>query len=124
MDPHKVFQIERLGNILVIIPQGPTLNFQYQDVHHEANSLYRIADEPQVQNILVDLSAVDYLDSIIIGAMVRLFQKPKNRGGQSVFCCGKPELLEVLKCIRVGSMWPHVETRDDAMKILSAETTA
>lgn len=121
MQPTKVFQVEWSGNSLIIIPQGPTLNFHYQDVHHEANSLYRMADDPKTQNIVVDLHVVDYLDSIIIGAMIRLFQKPRNRGGKSVFCCGSPELLDVLKCIRVGSMWPHYDTREEALEAVNVE---
>ena len=59
MHPNKVFKIEWSGSTLIIVPQGPTLNFHYQDVHLEANSLYRIANDPKVQNIVVDLNRVD-----------------------------------------------------------------
>jgi hypothetical protein len=65
-DPSKVFKIARLPHTLVIVPQGATMNFQYTDVHLESNELFRIIDEPGLDNVLIDLGAVTYIDSIII----------------------------------------------------------
>tara|TARA_B100000029_G_scaffold414309_1_gene417682 strand:- start:130 stop:510 length:381 start_codon:yes stop_codon:yes gene_type:complete len=114
-DPSKVFKIARLSQTLVIVPQGATLNFQYNDVHLESNELYRIIDEPALKNVLVDLGAVTYIDSIIISSLLRVLTKSRQLGGIGVFCCASDDVKEVLKCIQIGRLWPLYETREEAI---------
>ena len=113
--PSKVFKIARLQRTLVIVPQGATMNFQYTDVHLESNELFRIIDEPELDNVLVDLGAVTYIDSIIISSLLRVLTKSRQSGGKGVFCCANDEVKEVLSCIQVGRLWPLFETRDEAL---------
>ena len=101
-DPSKVFKIARLQRTLVIVPQGATMNFQYTDVHLESNELFRIIDEPELDNVLVDLGAVTYIDSIIISSLLRVLTKSRQSGGKGVFCCANDEVKEVLSCIQIG----------------------
>ncbi|MEC9008251.1 MAG: STAS domain-containing protein, partial [Planctomycetota bacterium] len=114
-DPTKVFKIARLSRTLVIVPQGATMNFQYTDVHLESNELYRIIDEPQLENVLIDLGAVEYIDSIIISSLLRVLTKSRQLGGKGVFCCANNEVQEVLSCIQIGRLWPLFETREEAL---------
>ena len=95
-DPTKVFKIARLSRTLVIVPQGATMNFQYTDVHLESNELYRIIDEPQLKNVLIDLGAVEYIDSIIISSLLRVLTKSRQLGGTGVFCCASDPVREIL----------------------------
>ena len=120
-DPSKVFKIARLPRTLVIVPQGATMNFQYLDVHLESNELYRIIDEPQLENVLIDLGAVDYIDSIIISSLLRVLTKSRQQGGTGVFCCASDEVKEVLSCIQIGRLWPLYETRDEALAKVEPE---
>ncbi len=117
-DPDKVFKVERLGDTLIVLPQGPTLNFQYQEVHLESNSLQQIVDDPQLVNAVVDLKDVKYLDSLIINALLRVLAKTKRGGGTAVFCNGTDDMQEILKCIKIGKLWPHHETREKALQSL------
>ena len=114
-DPTKVFKIARLSRTLVIVPQGATMNFQYTDVHLESNELYRIIDEPQLKNVLIDLGAVEYIDSIIISSLLRVLTKSRQLGGMGVFCCASDPVREVLGCIQIGRLWPLFESRDEAL---------
>jgi anti-anti-sigma factor len=91
------------------------MNFQYTDVHLESNELFRIIDEPELDNVLVDLGAVTYIDSIIISSLLRVLTKSRQSGGKGVFCCANDEVKEVLSCIQVGRLWPLFETRDEAL---------
>ena len=119
-DPEKVFKIERLQDILVVLPQGPTLEFSYNDVHVESNALVRIVDEPGLSNLIVDLCDVNYLDSVIISSMLRLLTRIKQNGGKSVFCQASSEMQEILQCIRLGKLWPHFDTREEALQSLES----
>ena len=91
-DPDKVFKVERLGDTLIVLPQGPTLNFMYQEVHLESNSLRQIVDDPHVVNAVIDLRDVNYLDSLIISSLLRVLTKTKRSGGAAVFCNGSDEM--------------------------------
>ncbi|MFP6770414.1 MAG: STAS domain-containing protein [Planctomycetaceae bacterium] len=120
-DPSKVFQIVRLANTLVVVPQGATMNFQYTDVHLESNELFRILDEPNIKNVLIDLGAVDYIDSIIISSLLRVLTKSRQLGGKGVFCCASDDVKEVLKCIQIGRLWPLFDTREEALAVVENE---
>ena len=117
-DPSKVFQIVRLASTLVVVPQGATMNFQYTDVHLESNELFRILDEPNIKNVLIDLGAVDYIDSIIISSLLRVLTKSRQLGGKGVFCCASDDVKEVLKCIQIGRLWPLFDTREEALAVV------
>ena len=123
-DPSKVFQIARLSHTLVIVPQGATMNFQYTDVHLESNELFRIIDEPELENVLIDLGAVTYIDSIIISSLLRVLTKSRQLGGKGVFCCANAEVKEVLNCIQIGRLWPLFETREEALAEVEPEDGA
>lgn len=116
LDPQKVFKVERHGDVLVVLPQGPALDFRYQEVHLESNALYRVVDEPQLKHVVVDLGCVSFVDSVIISSILRVLTRVKQRGGKAVFCCGSENMQSILKCIKIGKLWPHFDTREQAIE--------
>jgi anti-anti-sigma factor len=113
--PREVFFIDRIDATLVVIPQGAGLNFRYPDVHRESNELFRMLDASDVRNVLIDLHAVDYIDSVIIGSLIRLLQKARNKRGKAVFCNASDSMQEILKCIKIGTLWPLYGSREEAL---------
>lgn len=120
-DPEKVFKIERDGECVVVLPQGPALQFNHREVHLESNALYRVIDDPKLKNVIVDLSDVDYVDSVIISSILRCLTKMKQRRGKAVFCSASENMRELLKCIKFGKLWPEYQTRDEAVAAITAE---
>jgi len=114
-DPKTVYQIERNQDVMVVAPQGPAMNYRYNEIHMESNLLMQIFDEPELKHVLFDLNQGDYLDSVIIGALIRLAQQCRMDGGRATFCNGSEHMLSVLKCIKVGDLWPYFETRAEAL---------
>lgn len=113
--PAEVFVTELIGDTLIVNPQGPALDFQYGEVHAASNDLFCRVNDPSIRNLIIDLSDVDYVDSIIIGAMIRILQKTKMGGGRAVFCCASENMLSVLKSIKIGTLWPCFDDREQAM---------
>ncbi|QDT23304.1 Putative anti-sigma factor antagonist [Gimesia chilikensis] len=111
----EIFEVEQAGPNLVVTPLGSTLQFQYSNVQVEANKVLRLFDAPEIKNVIIDLSRVDYLDSIIIGSLIRLLQRARQTGGQAVFCNACENMQNILKCIKIGSLWPLFDTRDEAI---------
>lgn len=120
-DPDKVFKVDRVDDIFVVLPQGPALHFNHHDVHLESNSLYRAVDAPKIRHVIVDLSEVDYVDSVIISSILRCLTKTKQKRGKAVFCCASENMRELLKCIKFGKMWPDFPTRADAIEFLKSD---
>ncbi|MBW3542508.1 MAG: STAS domain-containing protein [Planctomycetes bacterium] len=118
-DPTVVFKVERAAPTLVVIPQGPALKFPYPEVHRESNDVFRLLDEPALKNVLIDLSAVDYVDSVIIGSIIRLLQKAKLKRGKACFCRASQQMYEILKSIKIGSLWPLFDTREEALAAMN-----
>ena len=119
-DPQKVFKVERASGALIVLPQGPALHFQHNEVHLESGALYRCLDEPAISHVIVDLSDVDYVDSVIISSILRCLTKVKQKRGKSVFCCASENMHELLKCIKLGKLWPSFDTRDEALAFVTS----
>ena len=117
-DPQKVFRVERDGDTLIVLPQGPALQFQHNEVHLESNALYRALDAPGMVNLIVDMHCVDYVDSVIISSILRCLTKCKQRRGKAVFCSASENMTELLKCIRLGKLWPSFASREEALEFL------
>ncbi|MFP6763197.1 MAG: STAS domain-containing protein [Planctomycetaceae bacterium] len=120
-DPETVFKIERADGVVVVRPQGPALHFNHNEVHLESNALYRAVDDPKFRHVLVDLSDVDYIDSVIISSVLRCLTKTKQKRGKAVFCCASENMRELLKCIKFGKLWPEFETRAQAVQFVLSD---
>jgi anti-anti-sigma factor len=120
-DPEKVFRVERVDDAVIVLPQGPALHFNHNEVHLESNALYRVIDEPTSNHVIVDLSDVDYIDSVIISSVLRCLTKTKQKRGKAVFCQASKNMRELLKCIKFGKLWPEFDTREEALQFIKAE---
>ncbi len=111
----RVFHVETVGSTLIVRPLGPAMNFPYKDVHGESNGLIEEFQRNACRNVVVQLDAVDYVDSIIIGSIIRVLQKARTGGGQAVFCCASANMQAILGSIKIGTLWPLYATREEAL---------
>ena len=111
----KIFATEMTGVTLCIMPQGEGSAFRYQDLHVEANAIRAELIKPEVKNLIVDLSQMDYFGSEFIGALVSMLREVRNRQGKACFCAARPQMLQVLQNMSLFRLWPHYETRQTAL---------
>lgn len=116
----KIFSVAQDGPAVIIMPRGEGSAFRYQDLHLEANSIRGHLSKPGFRYLIVDLSEMDYFGSEFIGALVSLLREARTRGGKACFCAARPEMLQVLKNMSLFKLWPHFETRAEAMAALTA----
>ena len=115
---HKVFKVMREGESLIVIPQGDTSAFRYVEVHNESNALYRLLDEPDLVNLVVDLGSVPIAGSVIIESIIRLGRKVSNKGGQAALCNASDAMLEVLQTMNLEKLFPIFRSREEALQSL------
>lgn len=64
-------------------------------------TLIREIQERQVSKLILDCSAVDYVFSMGLGAMIRLDRELRMKGGKLRLCALKPELRELFAITRI-----------------------
>lgn len=116
--PHKVFKFESDELTFVLIPQGNASSFRYKDIHVESNAVLRLLNSPDIEKLIVDLSAVSNVSSVIIGAIIRMAQSVSQRGGKVALCSASDNIDEVIRTMNLTKLWPLCETREEAIAIL------
>lgn len=111
----KMFSVETVGDIVVLQPRGEGGGFRYQDLHSEVSSVRTYLLRPGHKNLIVDLTQMDYFGSEFIGALVSMLRETKTRGGKACFCGAIPQMLEVLANMSLTKLWPHYDTREQAL---------
>ena len=119
LDNFEIYEIEVSPPNLVVTPQGSTLQFLYSNVQIESNKILSLFNSPEIKNVIIDLTKVDYLDSNIISSMIRLLQHARQTGGQAVFCNACEDMQNILKNIKLGTLWPLFETREEAISYIA-----
>lgn len=115
----KIFKVELIDNTLVVMPHGDGSSFRYNELHIEANAVRARLAKPGVQNLVLDLSEMDYFGSEFIGSLVSMMRETRIRGGKSCFCSATPQVLQILKNMSLFKLWPYFGTREEALASLA-----
>jgi len=118
-DQFKIFQIERDGRILVVVPQAESYGFRYTEVHLESNKLLALMKEPEIDNLVVDFGSLHYFGSEFIGALIRLARSVCDDGGKVALCNASDKMVQVLSNMKLNKLWPYYDTRDEALQYLA-----
>ena len=66
---------------------------------------------------ILDLSAVTYAGSAVLGLMVNVRQRVKQGGGRLVLCGLSPRLVEIFKACCMERLFTISRTRADALRV-------
>ncbi len=116
---NKVFATARNGDTLVVIPLGDATDFHYGDVHTESNKVRRLLEEGSFKNLVVDLGSAPVFTTVTIKVVVVLSRIVSNRGGQAVLCEASDKTRDVLQTMKLLELWPHFDSRDEAIRYLA-----
>jgi anti-anti-sigma factor len=115
----KVFEVERQGNTLIVIPKGETLGASEGGLEREIDSLYRMLSDPKTVNLVVDVGSAPYFGSMIIGTIITLCKKVSDEGGQAVLCNASPGMYDAIKTMKLDTVVPYYATRAEAVQAVS-----
>ncbi len=111
----KVFELDRIDDVLVVAPLGDESSFRYFDIHNQANRVMRELDDPAIRSVVVDFSRVPTLGWVMTSAIVRLVRNLDYRGGLAVYCEASRSNLELFSSMKLGRPWAHHLTREAAV---------
>ena len=111
----KIFVVEQIGEIVIVTPRGDGNGFRYNDLHSETNAIRGHMMKPGTKHLIVNLEKMDYFGSEFIGGLVSMLREVKTRGNKACLCCANAQMLGVLQNMSLFKLWPHYETRDEAI---------
>jgi hypothetical protein len=111
----KVFELERIDDVLVVAPLGDESSFRYFDIHNQANRVMRELDDQAIRSVVVDFSRVPTLGWVMTSAIVRLVRNLDYRGGRAVYCEASRANLDLFSSMKLGRPWTHHVTREAAV---------
>lgn len=117
---HRVFLAESKGDTLIVSPTGEAFEFRHMMVVSEMKAILEILEEPEVNNLVIDLSREEYYGSVIIGALNTMVSHMIDNGKHVVTCCASEEMQNVIRIMGLSERWPNHPTRRKALKALKA----
>lgn len=112
----KTFEYERRGSTLVVVPTGDSLGFEERDLESEIAGLHDLLDDPELQNVVVDVGRAPYFSSLVLGAVLALCKRATDRGGQAALCNASAGMLESIQIMKLDRVLPYYSTRDEALQ--------
>jgi anti-anti-sigma factor len=116
----RIIEVERQGDTLVLTPREDLRELEYQEIVAEGEELLRLADNPSVRNVVVDLGLTDYFGSTALGLLAQLRQRVRARGGRMALCRVSPHEKEILAVTRLAGFWSVHSSREEAIAAVAA----
>ena len=117
---HKVFLVEAKGDTLIVSPTGEAFEFRHSLVISEMNTILDVLEDPEVQDLVIDLGREEYYGSVIIGAVNSMVNKVLDRGGRVATCNASEEMQNVIRIMNLTERWLNYPSRRKALKAVKA----
>jgi anti-anti-sigma factor len=116
MTKRSMFDVERDGEVLILIPRADLGESDYQDIESGARGVLELASAPEVKGVVLDFHRTNYYGSTALGLFLRLWKRGGSRGGRMAFCNLSPNEREILAVTRLDTLWPAYTSREEAVK--------
>lgn len=119
-----VFEFERAGNVLIVVPTGSLIEFRDSDIRNAYNDTYRYLSEDETKHLLVDFSRLTYFGSTFVGMLIRLAKKTRQGGGEAVLCHLSDNMKDMMKTMmllentKTDFFWVPFKSREEAIASL------
>jgi anti-anti-sigma factor len=114
----EAFKVDVEGDAIVVAPQGDSHGFRYDALHYEYNQIHKALLAPDIRHLVVDLISVEFLGSLMLGVIIKLSKRVKDRGGKVVLCNASDQMKSILDMQNLTSVWPLFPARSDALRAL------
>jgi anti-sigma B factor antagonist len=105
--------IEKLGVALfVVAPAGELDAFTSPGLRSEVHQLIEVGG---AERLVVDLSAVTFLDSSALGVLVGARRRLRERGGEVHLVEPRPTVMRIFEITQLDGVFELHPTRDDAL---------
>lgn len=115
-----VFEIERAGDTIVVVPNVDLRELEYQRIEEEAGDVLHMLNGTGIKNVVMDFHKTDYYGSTALGFFVKLWKRVRKQNGRMAFCNVSDHEKEILQITNLDHSWPICSSRTDALKAIRA----
>lgn len=115
-----VFTATINGPTLVLAVHGSVSGLGDDAALNELDRVIAEVNQGTVRNVLVDFGQSSYFGSLMLETLRRIWNEVHAHGGRMALCNVSPVGKEILQIAKFDQLWPIVETRTDAEKLLIA----
>ena len=108
-------QVERLGDALVVQFHDSKITGDLA-ISGLGDELYAIVGRPDCQKLVLDFSNVDFLSSAMLGKLISINRKMKERGGTLRLCGICPNIRLIFKYTHLETIFDIRDTQSDAVE--------
>ena len=108
---HKIFEIERVDDVLVVNPRGDLGSLEDQEIGLELKSTLELLQQHSINRVVIDFSTSRFFGSTMLGAVIKLWKRISANNGRMALCCLSDHEREVLKATKLDGVWPQLPTR-------------
>jgi anti-anti-sigma factor len=118
------YRLER-DQTRTIVTLLPGLNdVPWSDIERIGGDILQRLQEIPSPALLVDLCALNYMGSVQVALVVRMFKAVKERGGKLVVANSDPMVQQVLNIAGLDKLWTTADDRDEGLKLLGGAADA
>lgn len=120
MIPSKVFRSSTIGDVLVVELVGVVSSLADDSINRELDSVrIRLRSGGQAK-VVIDLGQVAYFGSSMLEAIRAIWNELTPHNGRLVLCNASEVGREIIQISKFDHLWPLVESRADALKLMQA----
>ena len=108
-------EVERLDDALVVHFHDSKITGELA-ISSLGDELYAIVDRPDCQKLVLDFSNVDFLSSAMLGKLLSMNRKMKDKGGILRLCGVCPNIRMVFKYTHLETILDIRDTEQDAVE--------
>lgn len=120
-----IFVFEQVGEVLILTPHGPFMEFRDSEIRNAYNEAYRRLCESGVRHLLADFSHLDYFGSTFVGILIRLARRVRSNQGEAVLCHLSDNMKDMLRTLmllentKTDFYWTTYTCRESALQALA-----
>ena len=112
------YRIERDLNRTVVTLLPGLNEVPWADIEKIGGEILQRLQELPTPALLVDLCALNYMGSVQVALVVRMFKAVKQRGGTLVVANSDPMVQQVLNIAGLDKLWTMAGSRDEGLRLL------
>ena len=120
MNRRQVFRVTSVEDVLIVELLGVVSSLADDAIMHELDAVRLELRTGGFLAVVIDLGQVAYFGSSMLEAIRGLWNELSPRQGQIVLCNASEVSREVLQIAKFDHLWPIVDTRAEALKLLKS----
>jgi phosphoserine phosphatase RsbU/P len=112
-DDHMRIKHEKVGDILIITPEGESLDAR--DASKFKELVLKLINENNSHEVICDLNQLQFIDSSGLGSMLSVLRELNSRGGDLKLSCMNKPIRTMFELVKMHKIFEIFNTTDEAV---------